>query len=765
MKLKTSSALFLGFVLFNLGVTNVLAGACDSKIVPLTDCTQDQNIYGYFEDPSISTIKNNNCSAFTKKINTYCTQYCREEAETKFPKVINPMAVDRYQPILGGNHFQWDNASIIVKKECETVIDYNRWKKDYQKALSNYKTAVERLFAEWHQIALDVPFGDYRYRSVNDGSSKDGSCWSKNTYKQETWIPFDQKKHNNPNCDEGINCGTGKKPKECNKPGVTICRLDEVPLKKNPDGTFSGCPNGYGVSYHLNAPGGKPKEMRCGQWYIATTVGKKGKWRYTQMATYPWSGGSVLQGKNYCDVDGTPYWDGSGGKSNYQIDKYKNQVIFNAATDHWKIQAQTQQNNMNQLISQLRACNNTGAMNQLSTPVVEVTYTDPTKNYTTAAGRKVKYDGKKKVLEAKTDKKESAPVTTSDLQTINCSLPSSPSDVANMTSIYQKCEIKKFEYTTLFNSKVSSSVKNEYVYTMPTNVYKYILKETGEAVDSNSSKLTTEIKENYRYINIGYPNYPVHYTTPTGEYPIYLTYTNVGTNGYFTNKFPNKTGRYDCTYKVINRIKTCPNGECPDPDNPGDGGNGGGGKDNPLGINVVYRPISLADPFPGEDGKGRTAGQNWSNDDIYNYITKNRGTTENNVYKETPLYSFTLDAKAIKAIRNYNKGRISLGDYSVDQNEGYSDFNLTCSNKKNGKQCKSKFLKNITDLGVKINANKCLNSSDFYGCAGKPNQDEVYCSLNEKNENKYECINCGLPQNYSNEFCVLMRNQKKEGNK
>lgn len=763
MKIKISNLLLLSIATFGFGISGVFAGACDTTIRPLTDCTQDQNVYGKFTDPSISTIKNNNCKSFTKKINKYCTQYCREEAETKFPKLINPMAVDRYQPILGGNHFQWDNASIIVKKECETNIDYAQWKKDYEKAVSSYKTAVERMFAEWHQVALDVPYGNSKFRFVSDKSSatdvestKDkGDCWSKNVKTETINGPaYSQTNHCNIN---RYDCSSDRLPKECKGKDVISCKLDEqfagyAYLKSDPGNAntpkwdFSGvhCPTGYAISYQGTASN-RQAPVYCGRWKVTKKSGKKGRWRYTEMTIYHWEGGSTTRGKNYCDVDGTPYWDGSSGKTNYQIDKYKNTVKFNPATDHWKKQAQTQQNNMNKLISQLRACNNTSAMNNISTPVVEVTYTDPTKNYTSSSGRKVRYNGKKKVLENKTGQKVSAPVSTSDMKTISCKLPSSPSQVANMKTIYDRCTVTKFQYTDLFNSKVTSTVKNQYTYTMPTNVYRYILKETGESVDSNSSKVTGTIKDNYRYIDVGYPNYPVHYTTATGEYPIYLTYKNLGSNGYFTNKLPNKTGRYDCTYKVINRIKTCPTGECPDPDpespdnpggpdNPGNPGGpdnpGGGGDGSPLGINVVYRPISLTDPFPGESGRGRTSGQNWTKDDINKYIKNNRGTNTNNVYKKTPLYSFTLDAKAIKAIRNYNK----------TVKEGYSDFNLTCSSKKNGKQCKSKFLKNIRNYGVQVNANTCLNSTDFYGCAGKPNQDKIKCSL-DKNR-KYVCVNC-----------------------
>ena len=108
------------------------------------------------------------------------------------------------------------------------------------------------------------------------------------------------------------------------------------------------------------------------------------------------------------------------------------------------------------------------------------------------------------------------------------------------------------------------------------------------------------------------------------------------------------------------------------------------------GITIIYRPISLNDPFPGEDGEGRHAGDNWNGvanvlgttrNFIDAYITNNRGVKTDEVYNLTPMYEFTLTPSNLRNIRKYNK----------TQKNNYNDiYTLECSN---GVYCKSEFLK------------------------------------------------------------------------
>ena len=113
---------------------------------------------------------------------------------------------------------------------------------------------------------------------------------------------------------------------------------------------------------------------------------------------------------------------------------------------------------------------------------------------------------------------------------------------------------------------------------------------------------------------------------------------------------------------------------------------------------LVFRPISLSNPFPGQNGKGRSMGSPWTDDLKKTYITN-----RSDVYSKKPLYSITLTPSSIKQIRDYNK------------KNSYDDFNLICSN---GEACYSDFIRTY------LNTNKsvCANTNDqseksFNSCA------------------------------------------------
>lgn len=130
--------------------------------------------------------------------------------------------------------------------------------------------------------------------------------------------------------------------------------------------------------------------------------------------------------------------------------------------------------------------------------------------------------------------------------------------------------------------------------------------------------------------------------------------------------------------------------------------------------NIVYRPISLVDPFPGIDGTGRLPGDNWNRvvkiDGKYTslvdfYIKNNRGVSGYEVYNKEPLYVIELDNTKMKAIRTYNKSH------------DYNDFELSCIN---GENCISDFLRGRAN-GFNINlisSGTCKNITnyDFNSC-------------------------------------------------
>lgn len=119
------------------------------------------------------------------------------------------------------------------------------------------------------------------------------------------------------------------------------------------------------------------------------------------------------------------------------------------------------------------------------------------------------------------------------------------------------------------------------------------------------------------------------------------------------------------------------------------------------GTRIIYRPISLTNPFPYTKNEGsymyRGLGANWSKELAETYILNNRNVNDYSVYNLTPLYTITLTPSDIKEIRQYNK------------KHSYNDFNLTCTD---GYNCLSKFLwedfNEIVDTGK-----SCAKSSGW----------------------------------------------------
>ena len=123
---------------------------------------------------------------------------------------------------------------------------------------------------------------------------------------------------------------------------------------------------------------------------------------------------------------------------------------------------------------------------------------------------------------------------------------------------------------------------------------------------------------------------------------------------------------------------------------------------------LVFRPISLTNPFPGINGTGRSTNSNlWSQDNIKNFITN----TANTIYTMKPLYSITLTPTIINQIRSYNN------------KHAYDDFTLDCSS--NGTNCQSKFIRgNLSDFELNLlsNNSSCINiQQNFNSCLGDRN--------------------------------------------
>lgn len=169
-------------------------------------------------------------------------------------------------------------------------------------------------------------------------------------------------------------------------------------------------------------------------------------------------------------------------------------------------------------------------------------------------------------------------------------------------------------------------------------------------------------------------------------------------------------------------IKICQDIVCPGENDPGD--------PNWNGLNIIYRTISLRNPFPSKqlnaniagfnlDRNGRYPGANWNSRELVKAkILNNRGSNDpEKIYtNRKPLYRIVLSPSNIQAIKNYNRSRISSG--------GYQDFNLKCYGKNangeyDGSQCLSEFLKDSSgSYGVDKSNSVCYQKrgDDFENC-------------------------------------------------
>lgn len=173
-------------------------------------------------------------------------------------------------------------------------------------------------------------------------------------------------------------------------------------------------------------------------------------------------------------------------------------------------------------------------------------------------------------------------------------------------------------------------------------------------------------------------------------------------------------------YDQTSAIKVCTNIVCPDTN---------------KGINIIYRTISLRNPFPSKelnggiagfnlDIKGRYPGANWNSKLVVESAILNNRKVNNDdpesIYhvkngKNTkPLYTFNLSSKIMTDIRAYNAKQTIYG--------GYNDFTLVCGGKnangeKDNSECQSTFIKNRT-YGIDVNQSSCFRKigTEFEAC-------------------------------------------------
>lgn len=674
------------------------------------------------EDGLCETPKEFTGETITYRPNRYCKTTCKPKGTTSFPNTVQTVNVD--QTVNAGGQFQWEEVRIKTELDCETEINYDQWYRDYNNAVKKLKQALKMVFREAHQYQSDDDT-----RTACEIRKYSGACKTVNKSKYDEEVKHYRKYIAQLNNIESFSEElSGIKQVEAIAEAAEIryrnwtelgelVVIDRMPLNQcDKDPT-------------------DPREVRCiqcGYWYDEEDgMCKKRDYKRVEkycVQSYSKEEGTIHTYQNwrcgdtadtchptgprqkYCSIS-KPYWDDE------EFDKYWVMVLREAYTTLTSLRN-------NGLLGQLQTCNDNGfekIYKQVEDPRTIVHYDEPMGKYTDAKNLRLitkKVSGPTYTEDPNgtiyvSNGTQNLPKITSDIDSVLKSYASfTPEEIALMWSsnrVYT--ESITSDYAKWAKYKVKGKITTEYKYEMPEGFYRYTEKPNGNV--QHASQLKQSVLESGNYIDIGFSNYPVHYTTPTGVYPISLTYN-------MPLVFDGDR-LYTCIYRVKNKI-ACPEGECPDPndetppgyyDDPPEPEDPNDPKDPFSGLNVVYRPISLSEPFHYRNGKVRPAGSNWTTEDVTTYIHNNRNQRDDNVYNASPIYEFTLDAMDIAAIRDYNS------------NHEFSDFKLTCkgkdsSGKSIGTRCYSDFLKNYYNRMEATGS--CVNASvsNFYRCANKP---------------------------------------------
>lgn len=278
---------------------------------------------------------------------------------------------------------------------------------------------------------------------------------------------------------------------------------------------------------------------------------------------------------------------------------------------------------------------------------------------------------------------------------------------------------------------------------------------------SNQYSCYFEWKTTKYYTTISSGNLSVEYMTPTGLYPLSLDYSNIGTNGHFsqlmkdgvlknvshcedgTCHYSDEDGK--CYFIVDNEViidggfiedSICPEGIC-EPDDKCTGGDcsnfcevGKCSNDSSVGgMEIIYRQIDLNNPFP-----DREPGKNWQgNEEI---ITNNRDVDGNKLYSSNlePIYSITMTPSTIKEIRkvnnalNYDYSSISTMLFDDNKITGGVSYVLRGNLKDIAERTGGSFTINLNDANTSgrfddiINNTKVDNSGNLATCREKASE-------------------------------------------
>lgn len=276
----------------------------------------------------------------------------------------------------------------------------------------------------------------------------------------------------------------------------------------------------------------------------------------------------------------------------------------------------------------------------------------------------------------------------------------------------------------------------EYIEKSTKSIYSYteISRTVAKNSDNNFYTIfktitkTTESEKITNYIKIDIPNFPVSFSLKPGPYNYELKSSNLGHNTS-SAKLDEIIGQNDRSYSLLNcsiEIKeglfrnnenTTENTKCV--------GTG-------CGLNIIYREIDLARPFPNIDNSNRNTGSNWcsgvscswDNGVVQRYILNNRNVTGSEIYNQTPMYTFIMKPDDILKIRKYNDSN-SYENYTGTDATGNYDYKC---NEGTGEACISGYLTHLLDI---------LDSNNLPGTC-KDAKTRAYTDVTSFNNCRYE---------------------------
>lgn len=206
----------------------------------------------------------------------------------------------------------------------------------------------------------------------------------------------------------------------------------------------------------------------------------------------------------------------------------------------------------------------------------------------------------------------------------------------------EKCEVKipsnSFKTDTVSLSNEKMKLNNG--YTQYINTIKGVAKNSGQLL--TSTKINNTFEENYLNVSTAF---------------FIPYYVKSGTTGKLVGNISGDISiqNYSCPINVLNLNINDDKSE-----------------NTTSNLNLIYRPISLTNPFPNTNNssKYRKMGSNWTENHVKIFITNNRGVSDYDIYNLTPIYTITLTPSLIKDIRKYNKQN-SLNDFKMTCVDGY----------------------------------------------------------------------------------------------